>query len=66
MSDELMKINHQLGKQIELLNKKLSVAIEGLEAIIFEGSDNLKIAEKTLTAMNDCNKEIPQNNSENE
>ena len=66
MSDELMKINHQLGKQVELLSKKLSVAIEGLEAIIFEGSDNLRIAEKTLTAMNDCNKENPQEESENE
>ena len=66
MNDDLIKVNHQLGRQIELYDKKLSIAIEGLEAIIFEGSDNLKIAEKTLEAMNDCNKENPQDRSENE
>ena len=66
MSDELMKINHQLGKQNELLIKKIGVAIEGLEAIIFEGSDNLKIAEKTLQAIQDCEKEFPHEESEQE
>lgn len=64
--NELLKINHSLGKENELIAKKLAIAIEGLEVIISEGSDNLRIAEKTLTAMNDCNKEIPQDNSESE
>ena len=66
MNDDLIKINHQLGKQIELLSKKIGVAIEGLEAIIFEGSDNLKIAEKTLQAILDCEKEFPHEESEQE
>ena len=48
MSDEFIKINHTLGKQLEVITKKLDIAIVGLEAIISEGSDNLKIAEKTL------------------
>ena len=64
--NELLKINNSLGKENELLATKLAIAIEGLEAIISEGSDNLKIAEKTLEAMNDCNKEIPRDNPENE
>ena len=64
--NELLKINHSLGKENELIAKKLAIAIEGLEVIISEGSDNLRIAEKTLTAMNDCNKEFPQDNSESE
>ncbi len=66
MSDELMKINHQLGKQIELYSKKIAIAIEGLEAIIFEGSDNLKIAVKTLEAIQDCEKEFTHKESEEE
>ena len=48
MSDEFIKINHALGKQLELLEKQLSIAIVGLKAIISEGSDNLNIAEKTI------------------
>ena len=64
--NELLKINHSLGKENELLTTKLAIAIEGLEAIISEGSDNLKIAEKTLEAMNDCNRKNPQDKSENE
>ena len=48
MSDEFIKINHTLGKQLEVITKKLDIAIVGLKAIISEGSDNLKIAEKTL------------------
>ena len=39
MNNDLMSINHSLGKQIELLEKQLSIAIVGLEAIISEGSD---------------------------
>ena len=66
MNDDLIAINHQLGKQLELLSKKIGVAIEGLEAIIFEGSDNLKIAEKTLEAMKSCDKEFPHEESEQE
>ena len=66
MNDDLIAINHQLGKQLELYSMKLAIAIEGLEAIIFEGSDNLKIAEKTLEAMQDCEKEFPQEKSEKE
>ena len=47
-SDDLMKINHQLGMQLQLLTKKLDIAIVGLEAIISNNSDTLKIAEKTI------------------
>ena len=48
MNDDLMGINHQLGMQLEIITKQLDIAIVGLKAIISEGSDNLKIAEKTL------------------
>ena len=60
MNDDLVIINHQLGKEIELLVKKLDIAIVGLEAIISEGSDNLNIAEKTIKAIEDCDEELPQ------
>ena len=58
MNNDLMSINHSLGKQIELLEKQLSIAIVGLEAIISEGSDNLKIAEKTIQEVDSYN--LPQ------
>ena len=58
MNNDLMSINHSLGKQIELLEKQLSIAIVGLEAIISEGSDNLKIAEKTIQEVKSYN--LPQ------
>ena len=58
MNNDLMSINHSLGKQIELLEKQLSIGIVGLEAIISEGSDNLKIAEKTIQEVNSYN--LPQ------
>ena len=48
MNDDLMGINHQLGMQLEIITKQLDIAIVGLKAIISEGCDNLKIAEKTL------------------
>ena len=57
MNDDLIIINHQLGKEIELLVKKLDIAIVGLEAIISEGSDNLNIAEKTMQAIEDVDSE---------
>ena len=63
---QIEKINQSLGKENELIKKKLVVAFQGLKAIISNGVDTLKIAEKTLTAMNDEEKEIPQNESENE
>ena len=66
MNDDLIFINQQLGKEIESLAKKLDIAIVGLNAIISEGSDNLKIAEKTLNAIDDSNKKLPQEESENE
>ena len=47
-NDDLMGINHQLGMQLEVITKQLDIAIVGLKAIISEGSDNLKIADKTL------------------
>ena len=64
--NELLKINHSLGMENELLKEKIDVAKQGLGAIISNGVDTLKIAEKTLTAINDCNKENPQDKSENE
>ena len=48
MNDDLMGINHQLGMQLEVITKQLDIAIVGLKAIISEGSDKLKIAEKSL------------------
>ena len=60
-SDDFIRINHTLGKQLELLEKKLSIAIVGLNAIISEGSDNLNIAEKTIQEIKNC--ELPQDNN---
>ena len=54
MNDDLMNINQQLGIELQLLVKKLDVAIVGLKAIISEGSDNLNIAEKTLQEIDNC------------
>ena len=54
-NDDFIRINQALGKQVELLAKKLDVAIVGLNAIISEGSDNLNIAEKTIQEINSCN-----------
>jgi len=61
MSEDLIKINQALGKQIEAkqlilenINSQLEIAIVGLEAIITEGSDNLNIAEKTIIEINNC------------
>ena len=62
--DILKDINQSLGGQITLLIKKLNVAIEGLNAIISEGSDNLNIAEKTLKEIENCT--VPQKDSEKE
>jgi|10_taG_2_1085330.scaffolds.fasta_scaffold398065_1 hypothetical protein len=64
--NEFHKINNILGSHNKLLVTKLDVAIAGLEAIISEGSDNLRIAEKTLDAINDCEKQFPQEQSEKE
>ena len=55
MNDDLMNINQQLGIELQLLVRKLDVAIVGLKAIISEGSDNLNIAEKTLQEIDNCN-----------
>ena len=60
----LKSINHQLGNMFTLVTKKLEVAIEGLNAIISEGSDNLNIAEKTLKEIENCI--VPQKDSEKE
>ena len=60
----LKSINHQLGDMVTLATKKLDVAIEGLNAIISEGSDNLNIAEKTLKEIENCI--VPQKDSEKE
>tara|TARA_Y100001963_G_C6703420_1_gene410663 strand:+ start:435 stop:626 length:192 start_codon:yes stop_codon:yes gene_type:complete len=54
MNEDLININHQLGMRLELLTKKLNIAIVGLKAIISEGSDNLNIAEKTLQEIDNC------------
>ena len=60
MNDDLIKINHHLGKQIEILTKKLNIGIVGLNAIISEGSDSLHIAEKTLKAIDEVEEGSPQ------
>ena len=46
-----------LESRINILIKKLDIAIVGLEAIISEGSDNLNIAEKTMQAIEDVDSE---------
>ena len=66
MNNDLIFINQQLEKELEIKDKKLDIAIVGLNAIISEGSDNLNIAEKTLNAIDDSNKKLPQEESENE
>ncbi|OUU77171.1 MAG: hypothetical protein CBC27_00935 [Opitutia bacterium TMED67] len=48
MNDDLLKINQQLGNELKLLANRLHIAIVGLEAIISNNCDTLKIAEKTL------------------
>lgn len=64
MYDDFKSINNALGKQIELLDRKLSIAIVGLEAIISEGSDNLNIAEKTIQEIKSLN--LPQSDPHTE
>jgi len=61
MSEDLIKINQTLAKQVkakqlilENVNSQLQIAVVGLEAIIAEGSDNLNIAEKTIIEINNC------------
>ena len=66
MNNDVIFINQQLEKELEIKDKKLDIAIVGLNAIISEGSDNLNIAEKTLNAIDDSNKKLPQEESENE
>ena len=61
---DFKSINNALGKQIELLDRKLSIAIVGLEAIISEGSDNLNIAEKTIQEIKSLN--LPQSDPHTE
>ena len=58
----LKSINHQLGDMFTLATKKLDFAIEGLNAIISEGSDNLNIGKKTLEEIENCT--LPQKDSE--
>ena len=60
MNDDLIRINHHLGRQIEILTKKLDIGIIGLNAIISDGSDNLHIAEKTLRAIEEVEEGSPQ------
>ena len=60
MNDDLIRINHHLGSQIEILTKKLDIGIIGLNAIISDGSDNLHIAEKTLKAIEEVEEGSPQ------
>ena len=64
MYEDLIRINKTLGKQNEILAKKLGVAIVGLKAIISNNSDTLNIAEKTLQEINNC--ELPQANPQTE
>ena len=61
MSEDLIKINQTLAKQVkakqlilENVSSQLQIAVVGLEAIIAEGSDNLNIAEKTIIEINNC------------
>ncbi len=63
MSDELLRINQELGKDLKLLVKKLDIAIVGLEAIISNNCDTLKIAEKTIEEVK--NFKLPQDTPPN-
>ena len=64
MYDDFKSINNALGNQIELLDRKFSIAFVGLEAIISEGSDNLNIAEKTIQEIKSLN--LPQSDPHTE
>ncbi len=64
MNDDLMNINQQLGFELQLISKKLDIAIVGLKAIISEGSDNLNIADKTLKELENCNPKQEISNTE--
>ena len=63
MNDDLLKINQELGKELELIVKKLDIAIVGLEAIISNNCDTLKIAEKTIEEVK--NFKLPQDTPPN-
>ena len=63
MNDNLLKINQELGKELELIVKKLDIAIVGLEAIISNNCDTLKIAEKTIEEVK--NFKLPQDTPPN-
>ena len=63
MSDELLRINQELGKDLKLLVKKLDIAIVGLEAIISNNCDTLKISEKTIEEVK--NFKLPQDTPPN-
>ena len=64
MYEDLIRINKTLGKQNEILEKKLSIAKQGLKAIISNNSDTLNIAEKTLQEIKNC--ELPQEDPQTE
>ena len=49
-----------MGKQIEILTKKLDIGIKGLNVIISDGSDNLHIAKNTLKAIEEVEEGSPQ------
>ena len=68
MSDLLENLiieNKRLLKHNRIIATQLSIAIEGLEALVSIG-DIAGIPQKTLSAMEKCEKESLQDNSENE
>ena len=56
--------NKRLSRLNKALEKKLSVAIEGLEVLVSDG-DILGIPQKTLNEINLLDKELPQDNNTN-
>ena len=64
MSEELLKNflieNKKLSKHNKILAEQISIATEGLEALVSIG-DIAGISKKTLEAMEKCEQEILQN-----
>ncbi len=56
LSDEC----ERLQKENKALKKKLSIALEGFDVIISMGESSANVVKRMQEAMEDCNRELPQ------
>ena len=56
LSDEC----ERLQKENKALKKKLSIALEGFDVIISMGESSANVVKRMQEAMEDCDKELPQ------